>query len=190
MKLKSLLALLVLLASAQTHAEKHRQFIDEAEPQVPSSVQEREKWKEQDSVGLPPWPKDGDLVEFQLDNDSRPWRYFIDGRNLKVGSDGVVRYTLVVEPSSGARNVSFEGIRCSPKGDFKIYAYGMDGSFQAVPGDEWQGISGVGGDQIHRELYRHFLCVPLKFQARPKKDMLRALSGPINPRQNSGFLPD
>jgi hypothetical protein len=190
MKLTSILAMLALFACAEAHAEKHRQFIDEAEPQVPSSVQEGEGWKEQDTVSLPPWPKDGDLVEFQLDNDSRPWRNFIDGKNLKAGSDGVVRYTLVVESSSGARNVSFEGIRCSPKGDYKIYAYGTDGSFRAVPGEEWQGIAGIGGDQLHRELHRHFLCIPLKFQARPKKDMLRALNGHIHPRQNTGFLPD
>jgi len=190
MKPTPVLVLLALLAAAETHAEKRRQFVDEAEPPAPSSVQEAEKWKERETVPLPPWPKDGDLVEFRLDNDSRGLRYFIDGKNLRTGDDGVVRYTLVVESSSGAQNVSYEGIRCTPKGEYKTYGYGVDGSFKPLPEDQWQAIPRVGADALHRELHHHFLCVPLKFQPRPKKDMIRALSGPINARQNTGFLPD
>jgi len=189
MKFPTLIALLACFPVASAEAARERAFIDEPEPPTPRSVEDGELWQER-KAALPPWPQDGDLVEFQVDDRARSFRYFIDGRHLEVGSDGVVRYTLVVEAGSGVRNLSVEGIRCTPQGDHKVYAYGAGGSFKPVSGEEWQPIRGRAGNQVQRDLHGHFLCVPLKFQPRPKKDMIRALRGPINPRQNTGFLPD
>jgi hypothetical protein len=180
--------LLTLLAAQPALAAKPRAFIDEAEPVTPSSVQERESWKERPSE-LPPWPEDADLVEFGLDQPT-PFRYYIDGKNLKVGSDGVVRYTIIAESAGGARNVSVEGLLCSPNGRYKTYAYGMNGRFTPAPAGDWLDINTIAGDDLHRELHQHYLCIPLAFKPRPVKDMIRAMQGPINPRQNSGFLPD
>lgn len=187
MRFSVLIPWLAVMCSTAALAEEHRMFIDEAEPPTSSRIQDSEPWKEQ-GFSLPPWPKEGDLVEFELDNASSPFRYYIDGQHLAIGSDEVVRYTLVVESRSGTRNVSFEGIRCTPKGDHRLYAFGAKGSFQTAPEVDWQPIPTRGGDQIQRELHQHFLCIPLKFEPRPKKDMIRALSGHIHPRQNSGFM--
>jgi hypothetical protein len=188
--MRSLLVFLVLLlfGSYSAFAAKERTFIDEAEPTVPSSIKDAEPWKEI-RAPLPPWPKDSDLIEFQLDSPS-PFRYYIDGQNLTIGADEVVRYTLVAESSSGSRNLSVEGLRCTPKGVFQVYAYGSRGSFQPLQETDWLRIQDQPGDELHRELHRHFLCGPLTFQPRPKKDMIRALRGRVSERENSGFLPD
>jgi hypothetical protein len=183
-----LATLTLLLALSDVHAAKERMFIDEPEPPVPSSVQEGAPWEEGE-VLLPPWPDDADLVEFTLDSPG-PFRYFIDARHLSIGRDGVVRYTLVAESSSGSRNVSYEGLRCKADGVYQVYAYGAGGRFQALPGSEWQRIRGSPGDELHRELHGYFLCAPRTLAPRPVKDMVRALRGNVLPGENSGFMTD
>jgi hypothetical protein len=180
--------LFTALAFPLAVAAEEKFFIDEQEPIVPSSVREAEPWKETRG-DLPPWPRDSDLVEFKLDAPS-PFRYFIDGRNLRIGKDEVVRYTLVAESPSGARNVSFEGLRCTANGAYQTYAYGANGSFQVLPETDWLKIAGLPGDALHKELHKHFLCGPLTFKPRPRKDMIRALQGQIAEKENSGFQPD
>jgi hypothetical protein len=182
----ALTLLLVFLSGPVLAAKWDRPFIDEPDAPTPSSVQDRDtSWKE-GSTTLPPWPKDGDLVEFQVDDPSSRFRQYIDGRSIAVGSDGAVRYTLVVESRSGVRNVSFEGLRCTPKGMFKTYAYGNNGRFEKTE-SEWQTLHGRSHDKIHRDLHHHILCVPLKFEPRPKKDMIRAMRTRDHHETNAGF---
>jgi hypothetical protein len=147
---------------------------------------------EEGKTALPPWPKDGDLVEFNLDTASPSrFRYFIDGKHLSIGSDEeVVRYTLVAESPSGTRNVTFEGLRCKAQGVFRTYAYGSNDRFILVEGADWQAITSQSGDRLHRELHGHFLCAPRTFEPRPIPDMIRALQGKVRGRENTGFLPD
>jgi hypothetical protein len=183
-----LILLLACLTAGPALGAKERPFIDGPGSVVPSSVQEREPWRE-GSVTLPPWPRDADLIEFELDAAS-PFRYYIDARSLTIGGDGVVRYTLVAESAGGARNVSFEGLRCTPGGELQIYAYGSGGELRPLPEADWAPIRDRAGDRLHEELHGHFLCGPLTFQPRPKKDILRALKGQIAERDNAGFLPD
>jgi len=185
------LILSLLLAPTLVVAAKQRLFIDEPEPPASSSIQEGEAWQER-KIDLPPWPQDGDLVEFRLDDPAAPisFRYFIDGRNLSVGSDGVVRYTLVAQSASGARNVTYEGLRCTAQGVFRVYAYGSANRFTPVDDKEWQIIIRRPGDELHRELHGFFLCGPRTFEPRPVKDMIRALKGQIRGRENAGFQAD
>jgi hypothetical protein len=184
------LMLTLALTSALALAAKPQQFIDEAEPAAPSSIQEGKLWEEGKST-LPPWPKDSDLVEFQLDTGSPSrFRYFIDGQHLNIGRDEVVRYTLVAESPTGARNVTFEGLRCKAQGVFRTYAYGSGKAFIPVEAGEWETITAKYGDKLHRELHDHLLCGPHTFEPRPIKDMIRALKGEIHGRENAGFQPD
>jgi len=180
--------LLTLLAVQPVLAATPRAFIDAPEPPTSSRVQDREPWEELASE-LPPWPEEADLVAFGLDQPTA-FRYYIDAKHLTVGRDDVVRYTLVAESSGGARNVSVEGLRCTANGEYKTYAYGANGRFVPAPASDWLSIKAMPGDDLHRELHGHYLCIPLAFKPRPVKDMVRAMQGPINPRQNSGFLPD
>ncbi len=184
------LMLTLVLASSLALAAKPRQFIDEAEPATPASISDPKPWEE-GRIDLPPWPKDGDLVEFELDRASPSrFRYFIDGSHLSIGIDGVVRYTLVAESPSGTRNVTFEGLRCKAQGVFRTYAYGSNDRFIPVEGADWQAVTSQSGDRLHRELHGHFLCGPRTFEPRPIPDMIRALKGKVRGRENAGFLPD
>ena len=180
--------LLIALLTSSTVFAEWKPYIDEAEPPVPSSVRDKEPWKEGVTI-LPPFPKDGDLVEFSVDDPSSQFRQYIDGKHLTTGTDEVVRYTLVVESSTGARNVSFEGMRCTPKGAYKIYAYGYDGRFEKTQAD-WVSIYGRLNDKIHDELHKTILCIPRAFTPRPKKEMIRAMRVPQFQEVNTGFVSD
>jgi hypothetical protein len=179
----------MLLCGPALSAERDRPFIDEAEPQTPESVEDRDTtWKE-DSTSLPPWPKDEDLVEFSVDDPSSRFRQFIDGKHIQIGKDGAVRYTLVVESRSGARNVSYEGLRCTPSGALRIYAYGTNGRFVKIDG-EWEPIQGRGDDKIHRDLHKLLLCIPRKFEPRPPKGIIRAMRAAVPSEASAGFVTD
>lgn len=165
-------------------------FVFGHEEIVPKSVKPGAKWKEGE-VELPGWPKDGNLIEVALDQPDDRFTYLIDQASLNTGADGVVRYTLVAEAQSGARNISYEGIRCTARGAYRIYAFGHAGHFQlAQGGDDWQPVAAtLAPGNVRTELWRHYLCVPRLFKARPTRDQLRMLrSGRVPQIENSGFL--
>ncbi|MGB5736611.1 MAG: CNP1-like family protein, partial [Thiohalocapsa sp.] len=165
-------ALVALFALSGPQAYAETPFVNDPEMPAPSSVREGRKWQEQD-VRLPAWPRDADLVEIKVDGPADEFRHAIDIRSLTTGSDGVVRYTLVTESTSGARNVSFEGLRCTPKGKYKTYAYG-DGSRFSLTGnaEQWIEIDERARDYFRYELWRHYLCVPRLFKPRDQKDQV------------------
>lgn len=179
----------LLLIFAATAWAQENAFVTDAEPSPPSSVRPGDPWREA-ATRLPPWPKDSDLIEYRLDGPQGPFRYFVDGKHLQVGPDGVVRYTLVAEGRSGTRNVSFEGIRCTPRGTYKVFAYGAAGRFSTLTGADWQPFSRLESERYRDDLWRYHLCIPREFRPRPKKDMLRSLRGYFTPGQNSGFQSD
>ncbi|WP_058554496.1 CNP1-like family protein [Thiohalocapsa sp. ML1] len=189
------LTALVLLAlcAAPTAAGPHPDtpFVNDAAPDAPKSVRPGRAWEEAD-YRLPAWPRDADLIEVKLDGPQQPLTHYIDARSLQTGSDGVVRYTLVTETASGARSVGFEGLRCTPKGRWKLHAVGSDGRFTPPRmGDDWQEISATAPDPLHDELWRHYLCIPRAFSARATRDQLRMLKSGRVPRvENAGFLSD
>lgn len=116
--------------------------------------QEKLNWKEAEAR-LPPYPKDADLIEFQVSSGAT-FRFFVDAASLSVGDDGVVRYTLVARSPSGTANVSFEGIRCITK-SYKVYARGTGGNWSRREG-EWQVIEERTIQRWHNVLYWEFLC--------------------------------
>ena len=183
------LPLLAGLGLAMPVSSAENAFVTDAEPPVPSSVQAGTPWKEADTP-LPPWPRDADLVELVPDGPDSALRYFIDTANLRVGSDDVVRYTLVAEGRGGTRNLSVEGLRCTPKGAYKTYAYGAGERFVPIDSEEWLPLPAHDGERWRHDLWRFHFCIPQAFAPRPKFDMVRSLEGRISPRQNMGFLPD
>lgn len=114
------------------------------------------QWKEV-AVQLPPAPQQGNLLPFYVsaatDNE-----FFIDGASLAVGADGVIRYVLVVQTSGGARNVSFEGLRCETQ-ERRIYASGRpDGSWSKSRNNEWKRIQNVAANRYHAALFSDYFC--------------------------------
>ena len=184
-----LLALSLGPATAGPHPDTP--FVNDAEPDAPKSVKPGRMWEEGD-FSLPAWPRDADLIEVKLDGPPQPVTHYIDARSLKTGSDGVVRYTLVTETASGTRSVAFEGMRCTPKGRWKVHAFGTDGSFTPTRlGDEWQFVDDAGSDPLHYDLWRHYLCEHRNFVARPTNQQVRMLrSGRVPRVENANFLAD
>jgi hypothetical protein len=187
-----LLVALVLgtLAAPLPAAFRDDAFVPDQTAPTPSSVREGEHWSEGGTT-LPPWPQDADLIFFPVDGPKGLFRYAIDGRNLAIGEDEVVRYTLVAESASGARNVSFEGIRCTANGHYRLYAYGAAGRFTPVAETDWLAIAKNDPDGYRDDLWRTYLCVPLKFVPRTRSEILRALErGRVSRLEGTGFMAD
>ncbi|MDZ7754320.1 MAG: CNP1-like family protein [Gammaproteobacteria bacterium] len=135
----------------------------------------REPWREEET-SLPPFPQTRHLMELNVPQVSGRLRYAIDAENLSVGDDGVVRYTVVVSSSSGARSVFFEGLRCSER-TYKIYAYGHGGdSFRRRQDPQWQPIPRRGSQAFRDDLRRSQFCDRFG-NVRPRHEIIRHLRG-------------
>ncbi|MCW8974238.1 MAG: CNP1-like family protein, partial [Sedimenticola sp.] len=115
-------------------------------------------WEEQNTE-IPPFPEDESLIEFQVTRPNVAFSYFIDANSLSyTKEDGIVRYTIVVKSKTGAKNVAFEGMRCSTK-EFKTYAYG-NGKGQLVKPRKfgWKPISANGYTRYRKDLSEFYFC--------------------------------
>jgi hypothetical protein len=82
----------------------------------------------------------------------------LDRKALVVGADDVVRYTLVVTSPKGARNVSYEGIRCDPA-EWKLYAIGRtDGSWSTPREPAWEPVRDSAYNAIRFTLAKDYFC--------------------------------
>lgn len=116
----------------------------------------RPNWAEGEFV-LPAAPKPASLVPFYV-SASTENRFFVDAQSLTVGSDGVVRYVLVVLASQGARNVTFEGMRCETR-ERRVYATGrLDGSWSPARNKEWVKVSEATTNRQHAALFQDYFC--------------------------------
>ena len=134
---------------------------------------ENEKpWKEL-SAQLPPYPKPENLVEFNVSSATRN-RHYIDVASISVGEDKVVRYTAVIEAAGGAKNVSFEGMRCET-GERRLYAYGQpDGSWSKARSAGWEPIRLRSMLSYLKALYEDHFC-PWGINVRDANDAVRSL---------------
>jgi len=109
------------------------------------------------SAQLPPYPKAENLVEFNVSSATRN-RHFVDTASISVGEDKVVRYAVVIEAAGGAKNVSFEGMRCAT-GERRLYAYGQpDGTWSKARNAQWAGIKLRSLLSYHKALYEDHFC--------------------------------
>ena len=146
--------LLPLTASAQTGVDAE----DEPKPHVELELK------------LPPLPKDANLLQFEPSAASAN-RFYVDGASILVGTDGIVRYTLVIKSPSGAANVSYEGIWCAMK-EQKTYALGRsDGTWSNARTSEWRPIVYKEINRHHAVLFTDYFCAG-KFPIRSAADAL------------------
>lgn len=130
-------------------------------PPVLAEVDEDEdrdtkRWQEK-AVALPAAPLPENLLPFYVsaatDNE-----FFVDGVSLTVGSDGVVRYVLVIQAAGGARNISFEGLRCETR-ERRVYAFGrLDGTWSKSRNEGWQRVRDVPANRHHAALFFDYFC--------------------------------
>jgi len=106
---------------------------------------------------LPAAPVDENLLPFYVGKSTR-LAFAIDTKSLSVDTDGVIRYTIIGTSASGAKNISYEGIRCSSN-EKRIYALGhADGSWVRARDSEWQSIAVKGNNLQHAELAQNYFC--------------------------------
>lgn len=90
---------------------------------------------------------------------------------MEVGTDGVVRYVLVVRSPGGAENVTFEGIRCAEDA-WRIYATGRaNGAWAAARDERWRPIVKSSYDRARAALAHEYFC-----------------DGPVPPRDRAEVL--
>ncbi len=113
-------------------------------------------WQEV-TLQLPPAPVLENLMDFYV-SPTATQKFAIDAPSITVGSDGVVRYTLVATSRHGAQSVSYEGIRCDTF-EKKLYAFGQtDGSWSRSQRDQWQRISLGKANAQHARLAQDYFC--------------------------------
>lgn len=134
---------------------------------------DKKDWAELD-VKPPPYPKPGNLIPFEVSAASSN-RFHIDPDSISVGSDGVVRYTLVIRAPTGAENISYEGIRCETR-EQKYYAFGRrDGSWSSARSGAWRWIEYKEFNRQHGVLYIDFFCPDKKKPVGPPAEIIRRL---------------
>jgi len=153
-----LLLVLALISSAQVFAEGV--FVEDED--IFAYTEEGKTWKEQ-AVAIPAYPENEDLLPVRVV--SSQFKYFLDSTSISIGSDDVVRYSVVVVSRSGVRNVFYEGMRCDVR-EYRTYAYGSgDGPFRKMA-SKWKPITRLGSQRFRSDLYDGYFC---KGEAVPDK---------------------
>lgn len=117
---------------------------------------EEKPWVELQTA-LPEYPKEQDLIEFSVGPTERN-RFYIDGNSITIGTDGVVRYVLVVKTVGGATNTSFEAMRCETR-ELKMTAIGRTNStWVRMENPQWQRVENKIVNRYHAVLNREILC--------------------------------
>jgi hypothetical protein len=132
----------------------------------------KKPWQEI-AIQLPPPPAKENLIRFDA-GPTATQVFELDANSLTVGTDGVIRYTLVTSSSAGAENVSYEGIRCQSF-EKKLYAFGRsDGSWGRSRRDKWERIQTGKANGQHASLAQDYFCENLTI-AGNAQDMLERM---------------
>jgi hypothetical protein len=142
-------ALLLLLALGVTACASENKFID--------TLDHKRNWEAIQS-NLPAYPQPENLLEFDAGPASN-LRFYIDANSISVDEKRVIRYSLVSQSAQGAKNVSFEGLRCETR-EIKRYAIGNNDTRTWVRArvSEWQALEKVAQLQAQRELAKYYFC--------------------------------
>lgn len=140
----------------------------------------QDKLPQENKIRLPPAPKSDGLIRFDAGPARRGFEHFIDGASIDVGSDGIIRYTLVIKSDLGAENVAYEGIRCVTR-EHKTYAHGRrDGSWRELPDRDWRKIGQAYLEGPTFVLYEDFFC-PGRAAVRTASEAVAGLKNGIHP---------
>lgn len=132
--------------------------------------EEQKQWIEDESA-LPAFPASKNLIPFEASPVTRN-QHFVDATSISVGKDAVLRYTVVIEAPSGAKNISFEGMRCDT-GERRLYAYGhSDGTWSLARSPTWQEIDFISVFSYQKILYEEFFCPQGRYAKTPAEAVM------------------
>ena len=145
LRLVSALVLVAVAASAGAQTRFDEEFDEKSKP-----------WQEI-AVQLPPLPRAENLAPFFV-SATASQVFAIDLASVSVGADAVVRYTMVTTSAEGAKNISYEGIRCQSR-EKKLYAFGHDdGTWSRSRRDQWEKMLQNAANRQHAALSQDFIC--------------------------------
>lgn len=143
-----------------------------AKPPFKDEFESDKPWIEQ-MTQLPAYPETNNLMAFDAGAVTSN-QYLVDTTSIKIGEDGVIRFTLVIKSSAGAMNVSYEGIRCATN-ERKLYALGRDNGTWVQPRvSEWQKLDFIRQFYAQRELSKNIFC-PHKQTVSNTEEAIQAL---------------
>jgi CNP1-like family protein len=141
-------------------------------PHVPFLSDEPQGPPPENALNLPSYPQEKDLLEFAAGR-AGSHRYFIDKQSLVVGTDGIVRYAVIVRAAGGAVSASYEGIRCNPP-QKRLFAVGRGDKWIEAKNAQWTEIRPRVANEYQATLYMDFFC-PNRLIVRDRDEALRAL---------------
>lgn len=146
-------------------------------PDLGGGFTEAPAWQE-GKVALPDFPQKDDLIKVEVDRVDMPFSFYLDSKNLTSSTkQGLVKYTVLVESNSGAKNILFEGLRCELE-QYKTYAYGTyDNKFVKAKTSEWRFIRD-NGHMVHRyNFLRYYMCNEQR-EPYPASEIIRKIKYP------------
>jgi CNP1-like family len=142
-------------------------------PWSPRNDGEEKSWAETD-IKRPPFPEPANLVAYNP-GISTANLYYIDAQSISIGSDEVVRFTVVVKSPGGAQNVSYEGMRCMTR-EHRYYAFGRsDRSWSDARASEWRRIDREESNRPRLALYTDYFCPNERTPVKSVKDAVNLL---------------
>lgn len=113
-------------------------------------------WKESE-VPAPPAFDLKRLVPVEMSKQSQ-LQWGVDPATVKITSDGIIRYVVLAQSSSGVVNAMYEGIRCN-KAEFRRYARhnGISGWIASTDSD-WTPLRNTGASRHPETLARGGMC--------------------------------
>jgi hypothetical protein len=146
-KIVKITGLLILLGSGATDSIAGSLF---------GNDKDDSSWQEI-AIQLPSAPDPANLVAFYV-GPTTTQSFSIDAKSVTVGDDSVVRYTVVATSAAGAKNISYEGIRCKTL-EKKLYATGhADGTWSRARRIEWEPIAENMPNRYHAALAKEYFC--------------------------------
>ncbi len=139
--------------------------------------------RDEAQVQLPEYPKPENYLPLKV-NAIAAFDFFVDAKSVSIGTDGVVRYSLIARSPDGPLNVSFEGMRCSDA-KYRIYAFGRpDKTWSEARSALWQAMPADTRNTQRTVLYAEYFCPKSRIVGKAE-DVVRALR--YGPPSRSGF---
>ena len=118
---------------------------------------EADRYRREGEIALPRGYDEAGLRWLDIQGGPAGFRYAMDAGSITYGANGAIRYILVVESSSGARNAYFEAMRCNPKA-YRTYGYAdASGAFRRSRKSEWIKV-GLDPWQMRKSLAEQVMC--------------------------------
>ncbi len=132
------------------------------------------------AISLPDWPEEQNLVLLRQ-GVRADLRFWVDQRSLELVAGGEIRYTFVARSASGARSVTFEGMRCGSRDRIILATGSIDGRWVPVGAPRWNPVDRQDPTGMREVLYKDIFC-PARLPVASLQELRSALKAGIHPR--------